>query len=142
MPYCEARRYYLTVRFAAVLLSALLAASTAGAAPADASAARELGLLPARACVAGDWGTPKYEWRLQLGVFDEETGATRREEALTAKGIASTHFIATWLVDGEREPFVVVTDATFATEASARKAERALQKRGVRALARRFARYG
>ena len=131
----------MAVRLPAMPLLALLLA-LAGAAHADATAVRELGLLPARACVAGDWGTPTYEWRLQLGVFDDEAGAMRREAALSSKGVGSTHFIATWLVDGDREPFVVVTDGTFPTEASARKAERAVQKRGVRAFARRFARYG
>lgn len=100
-------------------------------------------LVRPRACLAGGiTGEPGVsEWRLQLGVFADESGAIALEKTLARRGIRADHFLAAWLANGEDEPQVVVSSAVYPDASAARRAARRLQARGVTALVRPFERH-
>lgn len=115
-------------------LVALLATTAVDAKP------KSFDLVPPFTCTAGGiLGEPgKIQWRLQLGVFEEEAGAAALEERLGRRGVGAERFLATWLVDDNREPLVVVSTTTYRNAAAATRAARRLKRKGISAIPRQF----
>jgi len=122
----------------------LLVLVTAGiaTAPLRASAApREYGLVHPAVCLAGDWGEPRLEWRVQLGVFGDDAAADRYVAKLAKASIESERYIALWLQRGDAEPPVVVSEAVLPSLETARRLAEHVRGRGFPAFARRYTHY-
>ncbi|MEZ4220948.1 MAG: SPOR domain-containing protein [Polyangiaceae bacterium] len=122
-----------------LLLGLTLGALTASTASGHPPQRHEL-VAPAT-CLAGNWGTPRDEWRVQFGFFSDERLAARRQAALQRSGIRSDQYIAIWGATGDEEPRVLVSRAVFRDLRAATRYARQLRKRGVAAFPRRYVRY-
>lgn len=116
---------------------AFFATAIAIAAATPAAAAPTYDLVGTRVCLAGNWGQSHHrEWRVQLGVFDDERGADRLARVATAFGLATETYIGAWLA-GDREPVVVVSPP-FRSRSAARLAARRYRVAAAAAFARDF----
>jgi hypothetical protein len=98
-------------------------------------------LVDPRVCLAGEWGrSTRYEWRIQLGLFNHERAADRRARVVARRGLATESYIAAWLARDDREPIVVVS-RSFKSRRAALRAIRRYRAAVPRAFARRYERW-
>ena len=119
----------------ALIATAMLFSLTATAAPA------RYELVHPRVCLAGGWGDPHAEWRVQLAITSSERFALAFEQRLAKRGIHAEHYIAVWRANGDREPLAVVTRQTFPSRAAAIRAAQKLRRAGFAAFPRHFVHY-
>ena len=120
------------MRFALLVLVALVMLPTSAQA-----SPRDYDLVPPLRCLAGNWGTPAVEWRVQVGVFNNAEGAKAMEGVLTLLGLPAERYIAVWRLDPDNEPQVVVSRA-YRTRAAAERAARRYRRVTGGAIVRRF----
>ena len=80
----------------ALIATAMLFSLTATAAPA------RYELVHPRVCLAGGWGDPHAEWRVQLAITSSERFALAFEQRLAKRGIHAEHYIAVWRANVRR----------------------------------------
>ena len=95
-------------------------------------------LVEPRTCLAGSWGAPKAEWRIQFGVYNH-AGAIAR--SLQISGVGAEVYLAAWLARGQLEPEVVVSRERFKSRQDARRYLLTIQDQVPSAFVRRFTRY-
>jgi hypothetical protein len=125
----------VSISFRVIVVTLLLAGFGATA------SARSYALVQPRVCLAGIWGKPVAEWRVQLGVFDDERKAVAFERRLARAKVKAEHYIAIWRQRGDAEPMAVVTRAVYKNAKAARRAALNFRKAGHKAFARRYLRY-
>ena len=96
-------------------------------------------LVPYRTCVAGNWGTPSVQWRVQFGFFYRDEFGLRYVDQLAKKRVVAVPMIAAW--EPVKEPMAVVSSRAYANHRAAAAAAAAYRKRGVRAFPRKYTVY-